>query len=105
MKLTNENLNILPEKEQNLARALLMDIDELNQILSKNLKDKVAYLDWQDYHDRYSPERTDPCPNFYGCYCIMINDEQIGDKLKIQDIDYSIYELISYTKIIFENHG
>lgn len=101
MKLTNENLYILPEKEQSLAQALLMDIDELNQILSKNVQDRVAYLDWQDYHDSYSPERTDPCPDFYGCYCIMINDKQVGDKLKIQDIDYSIYEIISYTQTLF----
>ena len=54
MKLTKLNYDIVPEKEQGLLLALLNDIDG-NDVMPRELE-----IHWQDWHDEYSPERTDP---------------------------------------------
>lgn len=66
MQVTKENLNLLPEKERDYVKNLLdYDLEEIN-----SFNKGVFTLHWQDYHDEYSSERTDPCPDFYGMYYI-----------------------------------
>lgn len=73
MQVTKENLNLLPEKERDYVKNLLnYNLEEIN-----SFHKGVFTLHWQDYHDEYSPERTDPCPDFYGMYYIRKNNNRV----------------------------
>lgn len=56
-------------EKQELILSLLSDIDEINQ----KTKNKI-YIEQQDYHNRYSPERTEPCPDYFGYYSLKIEN-------------------------------
>ena len=104
MKVTIENLHILPEHEQAYARAILDDVLELNTLNHSAGYgfDKDIWLEWQDYHNEYSPERTDPCPDYYGYYGLMhktkYGEEPIAEMMPLKDIDWLIFGIIEYTK-------
>lgn len=94
MKVTFDNIKDIPlkEVERDLLVSLLMDIDEINSITGDNL-----YIDWQDYHNEYSPERTDPCPDYYSYYTIWFNeDEHIGLEVTIDQLEEYLCVLSSY---------
>ena len=59
-----------------LLYALLLDLAEINNSLEKKGYDKI-YIEYQDYHNEYSPERTDPCPDYYGTYKIYSEGNQM----------------------------
>ena len=94
MKVTNDNIKTLPisAREQGLLESILMDLEDINKI------DPSLYIDWQDYHDEYSPERTDPCPDYYGYYRIgSCNKEDfIGIEMTIDDLDMVMCTLYNY---------
>ena len=96
MKITRENYKtIIPKKEQNVLKSLLDDLDDIN----KYHKDNKLYIDWQDYHDEYSCERTDPCPDFYGYYSVRFENlpnETVGTVMTINDLDSTLCILFSY---------
>lgn len=95
MKVTKDNYKeIIPEKEQSLLNALLCDLEDVNEYTEMKL-----FIDWQDYHDEYSPERTDPCPDFYGYYTLRfeeIPNETVGTLMDINELDCSICLLYTY---------
>ena len=95
MIITEENINKLPEKEQGLVKALLIDIDEINYhkpLLSSNI-----YIDWIDQHTEWSPERTDPCPDYYGMYRIIKSrGETLGVEMTLDDLDMALCLLHNY---------
>lgn len=95
MKVTRENYRqIVPKEEQNLLSVLFDDLDEINQYT-----EDILYIDWQDYHDEYSCERTDPCPDFYGYYRIKFEKqpyESVGDVMTINELDNALCILFSY---------
>ncbi len=99
MKITKDNIEDLPIKDGNklLLKALLKDVDEIN-----NKSKKKIYIDWQDWHNEYSPERVDPCPDFYGFYTIRreSDDDLIGVEMTIDTLDYSLCMLCDYLEII-----
>lgn len=82
MKIDIENYIIVPETERALLRALLEDIKQWSFPMTLEIH-------WQDYHDEYSPERTDPCPDFYGTYAIKWkdHDEYINKYMDIDTLD------------------
>ena len=94
MKITLNNLEVVPEKEQPLMESLLDDIKCLHREL---------YIDRQDYHNEYSPERTDPCPDYFGYYSLIDKEtgESIGDKMRIEDLDLAIYLISEYDCLCF----
>ena len=96
MNITRENYKtIIPKKEQNVLKSLLDDLDDIN----KYHKDNKLYIDWQDYHDEYSCERTDPCPDFYGYYSVRFENlpnETVGTVMTINDLDSTLCILFSY---------
>ena len=96
MKITKKNYkDIVPEHEQELINSLLEDLGDINKY---HKKDKL-YIDWQDYHDEYSCERTDPCPDFYGYYRIKFENlpyESVGDVMTIDELDSALCVLFSY---------
>lgn len=92
MRVTRENIEMIPESERGIIRALLLDIDEINSFIRHG----VLSIDWQDYHDTYSPERTDPCPDYYGSYRIYKNDNPLGIPMDYDTLDTCICLLYDY---------
>lgn len=100
MKLTYENYEqYVPKKDCSLMLALLIDLEELNSELESYRK---LYIDIQDYHDEYSPERTDPCPDYYGMYRLYPEKDPynaIGTEMTIDDLDNALCLLINFMEI------
>ena len=94
MKVTSETLNNIPKKERDLMKALLVDLDEINHFSKKEL-----FIDWQDFHNEFSPEWTDPCPDYYGYYTIRDIQhpyEILGIEMTLDDLDSSLCLLYNY---------
>lgn len=94
MKIDFNNYKNVPEKERNLIFALLFDIEDINKLSKKQI-----YIDWQDFHNEYSPERTDPCPDYYGYYTIRdeyLPSEIIGVEMTIDDLDLALCTLYNF---------
>lgn len=94
MRLTKENVDKIPleEKDRRLLIPNISDINELNSMTGKDF-----YLDWQDFHDEYSPERTDPCPDYYGYFSIRENSyySTIGEMYStVKELDDAILVLM-----------
>jgi len=103
MKITVDNYKIVSEKDQKLLYALLIDLDEINNMLESKGYDKI-YIDYIDTHTEYSPEWTDPCPDYFGMYTLRsINNqyEIIGIEMTIEDLDMVMCTLINFIEIIF----
>lgn len=89
MKITKENYKIVPESEHQILKALLDNLDVINtsRLYSSNL-----YIDWQHYHNEWSPERTDPCPDYYGYYRLYFEDSDyfIGGEMSLDELDSAL---------------
>jgi hypothetical protein len=94
MRVTYENVKTLPinDKEKRLLKALLLDIDDINKM---HIKPPI-YVDWQDFHDEYSPEWTDPCPDYYGYYTLTNYGEIVGVEMDLDTLDTVLCTLYSY---------
>lgn len=106
MRLPNDKYYELVEKqaEKNLLNALLKDIEGLNKVLERNGKRDKVYIDWQDYHDDYSPERTDPCPDYYGYYRLCFEGclpNDFGVEMDIYELDRTICAVLEFAEIVF----
>ncbi len=93
MKITTKNYREVPEVEQNLLLSLIWDLADFNRDNNDSL-----YIDWQDYHNDYSPERTDPCPDFYGWYRLRRDNDTLGEVMDIDQLDSVICVLSDYCK-------
>lgn len=93
MKITKENLDKLPIIERPLVEALLNDLETINSLGTKKL-----YIDWQDWHNEYSPERTDPCPDYYGYYTLRFvsNNDIVGVEMDLDTLDTVMCVLYNY---------
>ena len=95
MQVTKENLNLLPEKERNFVEDILdYELEEIN-----SFNKGIFTLHWQDYHDEYSPERTDPCPDYYGYYTLRFERvlyETVGSQMTIDELDNALCMLYCY---------
>lgn len=106
MKITTENINDLNISHSNksLLKALLIDIEELNNLVDNVNQDyKKLYIDFQDWHNEYSEERTDPCPDYYGCYTLRFEknpNETCGVEMDIEMLDTVICSLVNYVEFI-----
>jgi hypothetical protein len=106
MKITKENvdkLNIL-DNDKRLLNALLLDIAEFNNELdNQNLSNKKLYIDYQDYHNEYSPERTDPCPDYFGYYFLRFENNPnatCGVEMSLDELDNTICTLINLIEYV-----
>lgn len=76
--------------------------EDLKQINNMKVFAPITLVE-QDYHNDYSPERTDPCPDFFGQYSLMCNGDKINyEPLPLDVIDEivcCIYNLAKYGKI------
>jgi hypothetical protein len=96
MKITEESIKSLPisDYEKRLLNALLQDLKEINHNLP--LRSKELYLDWIDTHTEYSPERVDPCPDYYGMYRIWRGDDYIGVEMDLDTLDSALCLLYNF---------
>lgn len=100
MKITKENYKIVPEKEHRILKAILDDLDFINK---SKLYLKNLYIEWQDYHDEWSPERTDPCPDYYGYYSLCFEDTNqfIGVEMSLNQLDSTLcllYDIMEHER-------
>ena len=103
MKLTIDNYKgVVPYKDCPLCEALLIDLAELNQLLEDKDEDyRKLYIDFENEHTQYSPERVDPCPDFYGLFSLRFEKnpyETVGDYMTIEELDSIMYALINFTE-------
>ena len=99
MKVTKENFKDI-ENNQGLLESLLIDLEELNQLLEdKDEAYRKLYIDYQNYHNEYSPERTDPCPDYYGLFSLRFEKypyETVGDMMTLEELDNALFILINF---------
>ena len=103
MRVTWENYkDIIPEKNQGLIESLLIDLLELNTEL-ENIQEpyRKLYIDYITEHTEYSPERTDPCPDYYGMYKLVFEKnhyESVGTEMTIDELDSALCILINFVE-------
>lgn len=97
MKISEENYNIVPKKEQIILKALLSDLEFIN-----NHSCNKIFINWIDHHTEYSPEWTDPCPDFYGTYSLIrsTTKDRLGVEMDLDTLDIALCLLNNY--IIYE---
>ena len=97
-----EKLDLLPDNERQLVISLLDEIKEINKEVN-NHRNYFYHLevDWQDYHNEYSPERVDPCPDYYGYYSLIEGKKVIGDKMTIEELDNAIFIIKEFIESIW----
>ena len=88
------------ETGQLMLKSILTDLNELNELLiNQNQSYKQLYLDWQDYHNEYSPERTDPCPDYYGLFTLRFENkpyETVGGIMDLNELDTVLCALVNF---------
>lgn len=97
MKVTHENVETLPisDSEKVLLYSLL---DDLVKEINRHGKAKL-YLNFIDEHTKYSPERVDPCPDYYGMYQLIVEDDPrvtIGVEMTLKELDLAMCVLCNY---------
>ena len=67
-----------------LLRSLLDDLEIINSQHNTNIE-----LHQVDKHTEWSPERTDPCPDYYGMYYLYIPEpkETIGACMYVANLN------------------
>lgn len=103
MKLTDENYkDYVPKKDQELFGSLLIDLSTLNSILvDQGEAYRKLYFDIETNHTPYSPERTDPCPDYYGMYTIRFEKnkyETVGDYMTINELDNAMLIISNFVE-------
>jgi len=97
-----EKISQLPKNEQSIVKSLFEDLIEINNKLNSHRNSYIRFdIDWQDYHDEYSPERIDPCPDYYGYYSIVCDNERIGDKMTLNELDTNLFTLFEFVSKIY----
>jgi len=109
MKVTKENIkdikyfayiNRTIEHCQNLLNALLDDISELNNVMKdRGELHRQIYIDYENEHTEYSPERIDPCPDYYGTFTLRFEKnpyENIGTVMDLDELDTVLCALINF---------
>lgn len=110
MKVTQENIkdiefiyayiNLDLEQSKNLLSSLLIDLEEFNNVLDNtNQSNKKLYIDYEDEHTEYPPERTEPMPDHYGTFKLRFESnpcETVGDYMHLHDLDTVICALVNF---------
>jgi hypothetical protein len=89
MIITKNNIKNIPisDKDKGLLNALLQDLEEINHNLPSFYIFDIC-IDWIDKHTKYSPERVDPCPDYYGMYRLWQGDKTLGIEMDLETLDY-----------------
>lgn len=100
MEITKKNFKeIVPKEEQNRLSSLFDDLEDINKYGDMNL-----FIDWQDWHDEYYCERTDPCPDYYGYYTLRFEKmpyDTVGGVMTINELDSALFILYRYNYLLY----
>ena len=108
MKVTQENIKNIKyvynwnsvNSAQNYLESLLIDLLELNNELdNKGESHKKLYIDYEDKHTEYSPERVDPCPDYYGLFTLRFENkpyETVGGFMDLNELDTVLCALVNF---------
>ena len=104
MKVTEENIKNLPIKdnEKCLLKALLEDLHFINDYLIDRDKEPI-FINFQDFHNQYSPERVDPCPDYYGMYTLTSDSlagKILGVEMTLSDLDDTLCMLYNFVELL-----
>lgn len=107
MKVTKENVGKITyyagAKRQitlcaTLLETLLSDLETLNALSPKNYG---LYISYEDVHTVYSPERTDPCPDYYGYFTLRWENEPsetVGSYMTLNELDGVLCALCDFVE-------
>lgn len=105
MRITRENIEGIKyyagsKRSLDLCAELLLSLlDELNDI-NRDRYNKV-YLEYIGKHTSYSPERTDPCPDYYGYFLLRLEDEPfetVGTEMTLEELDTVLCALSDFVE-------
>lgn len=112
MKVTTKNIkdinffagvNNTPEHCQRLLEGLLVDLATLNSLLiDKHEDNHILYIDYINEHNEYSPERVDPCPDYYGMFRLRFENNSlntVGGEMDIDQLDLVLFALNEFEEI------
>ena len=105
MKITEQIIDFLdvPDNEKKKLFALLKDLKDINAMIVNDL-DREYHLEiqYQNWHDDYSPERTDPCPDYYGYYFLIedVTMESMGVPMNIKELDETMCAIMNLLEAI-----
>ena len=89
-------------ESKNLLTSLLIDVKGINALLDNdNKSDKQIFIDYENKHTEYSPERIDPCPDYYGTFTLRFENypsEKIGPNMDLDDLDTMICGLYNFVE-------
>ena len=85
-------------EHEDILKCLIRDLSDIN----KKSNNKI-YIDKQEFHDVYSCERTEPCPDYYGLYSLRIEnkpEETLGfEPMTIDELDRAICLLCNFCEL------
>ena len=84
-----------------LLKCLLDDLEIINSQHNTNIE-----LHQVEEHTEYSPERVDPCPDYYGMYYLYIPEtkETIGDYMYIDDLNEIMCALSEFSDYLYNKN-
>ena len=107
LNMTQLNLDnytkYVPKNEQPIVKALLQDINRINKYL-ESVSEKYLWLSIETEHTEYSPERTDPCPDYFGYYRLhnSYDNDTIGIEMTYEDLDINLCTLLNFCEIFLK---
>lgn len=81
-----------------LLTGLLYDLESINRLCAKN---GSLYIDYEDEHTAYDPERTDPCPDYYGYFTLRWENEPhktVGVEMTLEELDGVLCALCDFVE-------
>ena len=89
-----------------LLESLLDEVFEINNMLTviHGNKANLISIAWENEHSEYSPERVDPCPDYYGFFYIIRDNTSVGDAMSIDQLDESICLIDDFVEIDYMSY-
>lgn len=99
-----EECQAIEESKKGFVASLLDDIDEYNKMVtSKGHHELRVELSVQVEHNEYSPERTDPCPDYYGMYRLHFEIDRsktVGMEMDLDMLDNCLMHLNNLAEML-----
>ena len=89
-----------------LLESLLDEVFEINNMLTviHGNKANLISIAWENEHTEYSPERVEPCPDYYGFFYIIRDNTSIGDAMSIDQLDESLALISDFVEVDYMSY-